>query len=128
MLQDGTQRRLLLRKAGHAGYQNDIDPLVGFEQVEQQPSGVLVDIGLVDQCRRRHCYPLAASQALAETRKRRFGPADSLDGSQRLIGSVLNQHAIDPRKHQGTVNLMIEPTGSYTGLLRAAAMRQPWHP
>ena len=29
---------------------------------------------------------------------------------------------------EGTVNLMIEPTGSYTGLLRAAAMRQPWHP
>ena len=28
----------------------------------------------------------------------------------------------------GTVNLMIEQTGSYTGLLRAAAMRQPWHP
>lgn len=31
-------------------------------------------------------------------------------------------------KRYGTVNLMIEPTGSYTGLLRAAAMRQPWHP
>lgn len=28
----------------------------------------------------------------------------------------------------GTVNLMIEPTGSFTGSSRVAAMRQPWHP
>lgn len=37
-------------------------------------------------------------------------------------------HGSGGRKGEGTVNLMIEPTGSYTGLLRAAAMRQPWHP
>lgn len=117
MLQDGTYRRLLLREARHGGYQNNIDLLVGFQQIEQQPSGALVDVGLVDQCRGRDCYPLATLQALAETRKRRLGPSDSPDGPQRLVGSLLNQHALDPRKHESAVELL--PVG-LVGVLKQA--------
>ena len=45
--------------------------------------------------------------------------------STLLVDSTTEEAAMTT---EGTVNLMIEPTGSYTGLLRAAAMRQPWHP